>query len=269
MFSRAACLIFAALCCATSGVAHPELDEALVRFAERLAVNPADASVFLERGELYAKFDDSVAAEANYLRALELAPRLPRLALARGALALASKHFAEARELLDDAVASAPRDAEAHILRARALARLKAAPEALADYTVALQILPEPPPELFLERAALYDAPADAVRSLDEGISRLGPAVSLHLRALELELALGRTEAALARVDLLAGMSERRETWLKRRGDILASAGRGAEARTAYTAALAAIRALPEWLSQSPDSLHLSTELTRLAATNH
>ena len=91
--------------------------------------------------------------------------------------------------------------------------------------------------------------------------------MSLQLRALDLEVALRRFDDALARVDLLTSASERRELWLKRRGDILVSAGRHAEARAAYVAAQTAIAALPAWLVASPDTVRLSTELTRLATT--
>jgi len=68
-------------------------------------------------------------------------------------------------------------------------------------------------------------------------------------------------------VDLLTSASERRERWLRRRGDILVSAGCHAEARAAYVEAQAAIAALPAWLVTSPDTVRLSIELTRLATT--
>lgn len=266
MSSRAAAFALA-LFSAVAACAHPEIEDALARLSDRLAATPNDATLYLERGELYAKHEDWTTAEANYLRAAELSPQLPRLALARGALALSTGHAAEARPFFDRAVAAAPADPEARILRARALAQLGLRPAALADYAVAFEHLPAPSPELFLERAALFAAPADAVRSLDEAIERLGPVISLHLRALDLEVSLGRIDAALARLDLLATGSERPEQWLKRRGDVLAAAGRPAEARAAYAKARNAIARLPAWLAQSPDTAHLSTELARLAAT--
>jgi predicted negative regulator of RcsB-dependent stress response len=92
--------------------------------------------------------------------------------------------------------------------------------------------------------------------------------MALQLRALDLEISLSRFDDALTRVDLLTSASERRELWLKRRGDILVSAGRQAEARATYVAAQTAIAALPAWLAASPDTVRLSTELTRLATTS-
>lgn len=267
MSSRLVILVLALLGAAVAR-GHPEIDDALARLAERLAAAPGDASLYLERGELYARHEDWASAEANYLRAAELSPRLPRLDLARGALALATGHPAEARAHLDRALVVTPRDPETRILRARALARLGLRPAALADYAVAFAHLPAPSPELFLERAALFSVPADALRSLDEAIALLGPVISLHRRALEIELSLGRTDAALARLDVLAAATERPELWLKRRGDVLAAAGRPTEARAAYAAALAAVARLPGWLAESPDTARLSAELTRLAGTH-
>lgn len=267
MFRRAAVSVLALLCVTTSR-AHPEIDDALARLSAQLAATPEDAALYLARGEIYAKHADWPLAEANYLRAAELSPRLPGLALSRGALALATGQFTEARAYLDRAHAAAPGDPTALILRARTLARLRLPSAALADYAAALHLIPSPSPELYLERAALFASPADALRSLDEAIARLGPVLTLDLRALELEISLGLTDAALSRLDRLASASENPAPHLKRRGDLLAAAGRPTEARSTYTRALDAIAKLPVWLAKSPDTARLSNELTRLATTS-
>lgn len=245
--------------------AHPEIEAAIARLNAQIAAAPRDAELYLQRGELYARHEVWDLAEANYLLAAELAPEHPRLARQRGALALATGRAAEARAQFDAVLARDAGDAEARVLRARAHAALGSRDAAARDLTAALALIAQPPPELFLERAALL-APAEAIRSLDEGIERLGPAVSLQLRALALEEALGRCDAALRRLDALAAQSERRETWLKRRGDVFARAGRDGEARAAYAAARRALAALPDWLRASPDALQLHDELQRLAA---
>ena len=118
-----------------------------------------------------------------------------------------------------------------------------------------------------VQTCALPISAEEAIRSLDEGIARIGSVVTLHLRALALEESLGRIDAAAARLEQLAAESERRESWLKRRGDLFARAGRAVEARAAYSAALAAIDSLPEWLRAAADTQKLATELTRLGAT--
>lgn len=254
----------AVLICTGALWAHPEIEGAITRLNAAIAAAPADASLYVERGELYARHEVWLMAEANYLRALELSPEHPRLARVRGELALATGHATDAKAFFDAVLRRDPNDAETLVLRARTWVALKAPAAAVADFNAALRLLATPPPELFLERAALL-APAAALRSLEEGIEKLGPAITLHLKALALEEALGRIDEALLRLDTLAAQSERKEAWLKRRGDLLVRAGRSTEARSAYSAALAAIAALPDWLRASPDITRLSTELDRLA----
>lgn len=258
--------VLAALAVAGGSGAHPEIDAALSRLNAQIAATPDDASLYVQRGELYARHDAPVMAEANFLRAAELAPELPRLNRARAELDLANGRLAAARARLTRVLAANPKDAEALVLRARAGAALRAVPAAITDYSAALVLIATPPPDLYLERAELFSSGADAIRSLDEGLARLGPIVSLELRALALEESLGRTDAALTRLDRIIAQSERKESLLKRRGDLLAQAGRTAEAHAAYAAALAAIAALPEWLRESPETARLANELTRLTA---
>jgi tetratricopeptide (TPR) repeat protein len=254
-------VVFTAVLCA-----HPEIEQALTRINAELAATPQSAGLYLERGELYARHAEWVSAEANYLRAAELAPHHPGLARARGALELATGNPPEARKFLDAAVNADARDAEALVLRSRAHAALHNNANAVADLDRAIALLAAPSPELFLERATLLST-VDALRSLDAAIEQIGPVVSLQLRAIALEESLGRVDAAVARLDVIAAQSERKETWLKRRGDLLARAGREREARATYVSALAAIAALPTWLRESPDTARLAAELTQLTSS--
>jgi tetratricopeptide (TPR) repeat protein len=263
---RRATLAFVALVCAGAVRAHPEIEEALARLNTQITAAPAEADLYVQRGELYARHEEWIMAEANYLRAAELAPAHPRLDFARGALELATHRPDAARAHLDAALGRTPRDPEALVLRARAHLALNDRDLALADFNAALALIATPPPELFLERAALL-APAEAIRSLDEGIARLGPAITLQLRALALEESLGRIDEAVARLNRVAEQSERKEAWFKLRGDLLTRAGRTKEARAAYVAAVAAIAALPEWLRQSPDTLRLAAELAEITGS--
>ncbi len=260
---RVLLLPLAATLAASHLEAHPEIEAALDRVNAEIAARPADAALYLLRGELYARHEIWDLAEANYLFAAEIAPQHPRLPRLLGTLALATHRAAEAAGHFDAALALAPGDPELLVLRARARAARGERAAAAADLAGALARIAEPPPGLFLERAALLDAP-EAVRCLDEGVARLGPAVSLHLRALALEESLGRWTDALRRIDQLAAQGDRRESWLKRRGDVLARAGRAVDARAAYAAALQAIDMLPDWLRTSPDTVRLHLELLRL-----
>lgn len=244
--------------------AHPEIDEGLQRLNAAIAARPRDAGLLIERGELYARHEDWISAEANYLRAAELSPSHPRLPIARGALELAAGRPREAIRLLDGFVTAHPGNVEALVIRARARALLPDRPGAAADYTAALATSSQPYPELYLERAAVLE-PAAALLSLEEGMARLGPALVLQMRAVALEESLGRIDQAAARLDQIASVSERKEGWLRRRGDLLARAGRSQEARATYAAALASLRTLPAWLQASPEVMRLAADLERLS----
>jgi predicted Zn-dependent protease len=249
---------------------YPHAESAAERAAldALIAEVPDNVDLYLRRAAHREDHREWSAAEADLQRAAQLAPGSASVMLALARVYLGSDRPKAARSQLDTVLARHPRAPEALVLRARARARLGEIAGAHADYSHAIEALAEPSPGLFLERAALPIATDSALRGLDEGIARLGPAAPLLESALALELRLGRTDAALARLDVLAANSERKETWLKRRGDVLSLVGRDEEASAAYQAALAAVAALPEWLRNSPDTLRLATELARLTASS-
>src|SRR5262249_8003603 len=103
-------------------------------------------------------------------------------------------------------------------------------------------------PDHYLERARLELARNDAAGALagiDTGIAKMGPVPVLEDLAIAIELTQGRIDAALARLDRMAAVSQRKETWLARRGEIVAKSGRKDDARSASKAALVATDRLP------------------------
>jgi tetratricopeptide (TPR) repeat protein len=140
-----------------------------------------------------------------------------------------------------------PNHGEGRLALARCLAKLGRRTEAAAEYTYAISLLSQPNPDVYVERARVLAAAGrtgEAIRGLDEGLERLGPLVALYDVAIELEVERKNWDDALARLERIAGSSARRETWLARRGEILAAAGRPAEARESFEAAQQSIEAL-------------------------
>jgi Flp pilus assembly protein TadD len=161
-------------------------------------------------------------------------------------------------------LARTPAHPDALIVRARAEGRAGNVSRALDDYSSALRV--QPNPDVYIERARVHATsgprgPEQALRSLDEGITRLGPVVTLELEAIDLEIGLKRYDAALARVDLLSAQSSRRDTWLARRGAILEKAGRPDEARTAYQTALDDLSRQPDRIRTTRASIALAERL--------
>lgn len=250
------------VCLGTPG--HGELDDRLRDLTARLVREPERAELYLQRGELHRLHGDRAAARADYDRALARDPRLDAVELARARLALEAGEAPEARAAAERFLARRPGHPEGAAVRARALARL-GDPAAGAAFSQAIAASDAPEPDLFLERAAAPGvAPDEALAGLEDGLRRLGPVPSLVLAAVGLERRSGRADAALARVAAAEAAAPRRETWAALRGEILAEAGRHAEARAAFEDALATLAALPPGPRHARSTLRLEARIRSL-----
>ena len=235
--------------------AHEGLHEQIAAITAKIKRDPKNASLYLQRGELYRLHHEWSRAVADYDRAERLQPSLKIVDLARGKMLFESGRLQRAKLMLDRFLDQQPEHYDGLITRARVLAKLRKGSDAAQDFTRALSASSVPEPELYLERArVLADDEQhidEALRGLDEGIDKLGPVVTLQLAAIDLELRRKNYDAALTRLDQIAAQSERKEAWLVRRGEILKLAGRDDEARAAFNAALLAIESLPPGHRQS------------------
>lgn len=262
-----ALLVYAAL--ALASAAHDDLSAEIRRVDAEIGRTPSAAGLYLRRGELNRLAENWAAAFADYHLAETLDPRLAGVSLARGRAAFETGRFERAEAELDSYLRRQPRDPAGFTVRARVLAARGKVREAARDFSIAVNRSREPDPDDYLAWARLLSASGDAaraVRVLDAGASRLGPLVSLAIPALELEEKLGRVDAALRRVDVLAAGARRPETWLARRAAILERAGRHDEARAACTDALAALAQVPDGRRQTGASQALEAQLKSTAA---
>ena len=235
--------------------AHEGLHEQIAAITAKIKRDPKNASLYLQRGELHRLHRDWMRAAADYDRAERLQPGLQIVDLARGKMLFDSGKLQRAKLTLDRFLSRQPAHYEGLITRARVLVKLGARSDAAKDFTQALSLASIPEPELYLERANVVAAGEaqlpDALSGLDEGINKLGPLVTLQLVAIDLELRRKNYDGALVRLDQITAQSQRKEAWLVRRGEILKLAGRDAEARAAFNAALTAIESLPPAHRQS------------------
>ena len=229
--------------------AHDGLHEQVAKVTARITLDPRNASLFLQRGELHRMHGNWSSATRDYDRAGRLDPTLAAVDLGRGLLLLDRGRGAQALTPLRRYVNARSEDSRGHIALARAFVMAGKPSHAADAYAAAMELTPRPDPEWILEHArALVAAgrPQDALAQLDAMLVRLGSVVTLELAAIEIDLRLGDTDDALRRVARAEAQATRKETWLARRGDILTRAGRTAEARAAYRSALDAIASLPE-----------------------
>lgn len=233
---------------------HAELQVVIDELDQRIAADPRNADLYLRRGEMHRLHRDWPAALADYERAATLDPSLHEVDLFRGRMYLDAEQPREALAAFDRFLAARPGDVRALVHRAEARVRLGDAEGGAGDYTAAIEgLLREgrsPTPEMFIERSRALAAAGPehreaALRGLEQGIGLLGRPITLELEALELEVALGRTEAALARTERLAQTAPAPEPWILRKAEILERAGRADEARVAYRRVLEGLEARP------------------------
>jgi predicted Zn-dependent protease len=246
--TRRAVMVLLVVALAAPLSAHEGMHEQIAQVTAEIVRRPHDAALFLKRAELYRLHGDWQEASRDYDRARRIDPALTAVDLGAGLLLLDRGRPAAALEPLHRYVKARDEDSRGHIALARALRSTGKPSEAAGEYAAALASIPRPEPELVLDHAhALVAAKraGEALESLDTMQARLGPLVTLQLAAIEIEVSSGNYDAALRRVDAAETAAVRKETWLERRGNILHRAGRDAEARSAYQAALDALASLP------------------------
>lgn len=228
--------------------AHGDIHVQIERINPKIERAPS-AELYVKRGDLYRLDENYKAALADFQRAEDLDPNLYSVYLGRGRVLFEAGRHGEALPALNHLLDIKPDHPDGRILRARTHAALGDNPSALRDYDHVVGTVPSPSPDCFLERSTVLvklQRSQDAVRGLDEGISRLGNLQSLQLAALEIQIAQKQYDAALIRIDQTMEPLQRKEQWLTRRGEILQTTGRNDEAKAAYTAAMASITALPQ-----------------------
>ncbi|HYM82423.1 MAG TPA: tetratricopeptide repeat protein [Candidatus Limnocylindria bacterium] len=245
-----ACISAAALPFSPQASAHEGVHDEIERASRTLVEQPSDFAARLRRAELRRLGGDWAGAEKDLAAVRVADPNRLEVSLCAGALAIDRGFPAIAIEHLGRFLVRHPDDSRALRLRAGAWRALGRPAAAAIDLERALAHTRRVTPELFLElslaRRAAGASLDDVLGVIDDGIARLGSAVTLELAAAQLEVAAGRFDAALARVERVAHQYSRREVILQRRAEILTAAGRHDEARAVYAAALAEIESLPE-----------------------
>ncbi len=260
-------------------LAHDGLDERVERLGNQLEESGPRADLFLKRAEVHRQLEHWEHAFEDLIHAGKADPDHEDLELARARLLLDVGWWPAARASLERHIQARGEDAESLTLLAECARGLGDTRQELALRTRSLALHTQPAPEHYLQlvKAQLTAAPTDsmteasssieaALDTLDAGILQLGPVPALQLRAIELERAAARWDAALARLETLTNIAPRKEHWLKQTGDLLAEAGRHARAREAWLAARAALDTLKPHRRMNAQAQALEAQLSAALA---
>jgi len=235
---------------AVSLPAHGDDHLVIEALTEELTRAP-EADLFIRRGELFRHHQEWAKADADFLAAAALDPKLALIDFVRARSWLEAGEPAKAQPLIERYVANVPHEPEGWFLRGDMHAASGQHERGAEDYAQGIARARSPRPEHFLRRARFLAAIPNpdisrVIAALDEGIVQIGPVISLVDYALTLELEQKNYPRALERIAAAMERAPRRESWLVRQGNILVLCGRTAEAIDSYQAALAAIAELPE-----------------------
>lgn len=263
------CLLALLLALPTLSTAHIGLHEAIDLTTRQISSNPRDATLYLQRAELYREHRMWDEALADYRKAGKLDANLWSAELGMAQLYLDQGNPRVAAEHISTFLEHAPGHIRGLATRAEVRNQLGQHLQAAADYNLIITRLENDPgilPEYYHQRArqllAAGSQYADqALLGLDEGISRLGAVPALELLAIEIETSAQRYDDALTRINGAINRSARKENWLARRGNTLLLACRLPEARKAYIDALSAMDQLNHSRRNTPAMLALRSSL--------
>lgn len=247
MFRAFAVILFffaSALGLCAHGTYHEMIDELNVELAQR----PDDPALITRRAFIHLEHEDWKTALVDLERALRLGADEGELGCLKGRALAAGGMLNAAREELDRFIVNRAEPGTALLERARVLRKLGESKGALEDYRAFLKSAMHLQPEHLIETAEAMTAQGlndEAMGVLAAGITQVGNVPQLVLKAMEFELAAGRFDAALQRVEAMQKLMPRPEPWMARRAQILTQAGRSEDAKAAWTALREHLLALP------------------------
>lgn len=242
--------------------AHGDLHEQIERTSRDIAASPANAALYLKRGELHRLHREWTAALADYAQAERLNGAIAGVDLGRARAFADQKRWTEAEAAITRYIGRVPANETAFALRAEI--RDNANKPSAADWSSAIAAAIDPRVDYYIalaESHARHDANDEALRAIDAGIAKLGPLVTLRQWAVESLARQRRWDEAIARVDALIAQAARKESWLARKAELQVAARQFAGAEASANAARGEIDKLPERVRQTKAMLELTARL--------
>jgi len=222
-------------------VAHGAYHDVVEEITQKLAVTPEDAALHFKLACAHQEHGEWKAALVECERVRRLDATGFDTDYIEGKALAAGGHLEAAKGILDAFLAQHPQHAAALAERGRVHLKLKKQVEAQNDFAAALSLDKHAPVDWWLEAAQA----GNAVEVLRKALLAHSDDPQLLNASLEAELKAGNTDEVLRRVDAMQKIAPRAEPWMARRAQVLAAAGRGEEARSAWTALRAHLLALP------------------------
>lgn len=211
-----------------------QLDDALTQMHLAVQLDPGRSDSYLNLGMMEAeKAKDSTASEADFKKAIELDPKSVQARVILAAYYDANKRFADAGQVLDEAVKKFPRDLDirkAIVLNWQAQGNKAQAEQAAKDARLAMKS--DPVGSQFLAQYYLSIHDVNSARTEYASLAKQFPKeVSVQQAYANLLIEGDDSEAAMKQVDALLKLSPKDSQALTDKGMLLVKQGRASEAR--------------------------------------
>jgi len=260
--------------CSATALAHGPGEERIEEISALLAEQGDQGFLYADRGRVYMDNQHWQEAMEDFNKAALLDPGYVEYDLDRARLAYSAGDYFRALDFINLYLLRHETATEALLIHARSYRELGQYRLAVISYEKALASRSiagaRASPEWYVEFAETLILTGEkdrALQILQQGIERLGTIGVFQVMAVDLEVSLGRYDAALKRIDQLLNQSQRKDLWLARRADILFRAGRREEAEKSYRQAWAALQQLPQRLQNVPASKKLAADLEARIST--
>lgn len=230
--------------------AHTDLGDRIDVLTHQIQHQPKSASLFLQRGRLFYLRGHYQDAFDDFQKAKKLQANPLEVSYLQGLALLKLGRLDAALSAFNQVLGQNPSNSMALMNRARVFRAKKEFAPAASDYRRALDLMPSPQPDDFLEVADNYIESSEqsvrlALSVLDAAITKLGMLVQLQARAIEIEMMTKHYSAALRRVDALLATLRHKAKWLVKKSEILLTMGKPCQAKRNFRLALASIAKLP------------------------
>ena len=227
--------------------AHPDPGHTLEHLEEHLAATPDDAVLLRQKANLLLSTGNPALARPIVDHLLTLHDSQPE-DLLLDVRTRHAEHDATAPAKASALVTACPEFAAGWSFLARIEEEQGHRDLAILALRRTLDLSPHPSPTDVLTCAAWLEERGDnseAIAVLDQGLAKIGVLAGFHQKAISLEIKLGRHDAALRRIDVLAARFRPSVELSLQCAAILEKAGRYREAAASYDSALALLNAMP------------------------
>lgn len=223
--------------------AHPDLDLQIQELTRQISLTPANADLYLKRGDLYRRHRDWAKSEQDFEKVRNLDPDQPYIDWYEGRMAVAAGRWAEGDKLLSRFLQSNEKHGSAHRTRAWARWQLERPGPAAQDYASAIQYSERPAPDLYrslviAQYASGGDLRAQAAESAETGLQKFPGEASLLGLAVDLALADADTGRAEGYMDTLSPGLMKLPQWTFRQAVLFCLKGDMVRAATGFQSLL-------------------------------